>query len=262
TVTLGSDHDKPWASEAWEEAYRKYLALGHDSAGKRYMGLSHTPAEIAAMPAIQRGMYWEDRMVTNYSHWLAVTNLEREPAAVRARKKLAQAKRDLRTYGEARALQDYEDPDAFGPPSTWDPAHCTGWKKLLLDPAHKDYRDDEDLQEDLYKLQNEYLQVFRKVRIGRFNQAKLVLEAMARAGTPGQAGQLPQPSLELGWLDQPVALRGPFDDVDSTGKPVFISDAAKPNNPIPLEKQSPEQIEAMKKMAEQKMKEMQKRTAR
>lgn len=252
TVTFGTDHDRPWASEAWERAYQMYETLGRDTEDGRFMGFNLPPEKLARLSPETRQRYVSDRQTSNYEHWLGVSEFSRIPASVRARKKFAEAKKHMHVRLNALALRDFEDPDAFGPPSTWPKQRCTGLKRLLLDPSHAIYRNDLDEQENLYKLQEQYLKIFRAVRQDRINSVKFTMEAMARAATPSVVGQVWQPSLVLGEADEvALTLQGPFDDLANDGKP-FISAEVLPHPDIPGHV-TPEQAKAMlKKFQRQK----------
>jgi hypothetical protein len=210
---------------------------------------------------MQRLMYSEDRQIINYVHWLAVSNAERTPLGVHARRKFADAAKHMHLRLNALALRDFEDPAAFGPPSTWDARTCTGWKKLFLDPAHKDFRSDLDVQEETWKIQEKYLNLFRSARQDRLNRVRLVTEALAHGATGLVGGQPWQPTLEFGPYNK-LTLRGPFDDVDDELQPLIEAEAKpKPpaylqGDPAKMRQMQQEKVKEMRQQMEQRMQQM------
>jgi len=220
TVTVGADHDKWWAQEAWEKAYQGYRDYG------RRTGMLMTASEQARMSPQELYEHRYDRSITNYAHWLAVAETERTQPAVRARKHFYQAEQ-LRHAGArpAEVIRVYEHPDALGPPSTWEKSKATGWKRVFLD--HPDWRHDEDVQQEAYQIQQRYLDLVQKAQGRPLNLTYGAAESMLQAARVALTRPLWLPSPAFGSQDFPWPFTGPFDDVDEDNKPLISQEVIR-----------------------------------
>jgi hypothetical protein len=206
SLVIGNGFD--WGENSWGRAFEMYQRHGRDH------DLLKTPAEIAALPPDLRVRFDYNLRLTNFNHHYHKAEVERTPEAVQARRVFYQADRLRRTGERARALQMYEDPAAFGPPSTWDKSKATGWKRVLM--KYPDFRYDLDQQEDSYTTQRRYLNLVRDLRLSQIRPLLVAQDFIALGTMAPGAERLRLPIHLVPTVEVP--LLGPLDDVDDQGE--------------------------------------------
>jgi hypothetical protein len=139
-----------WAEEAWKKAYDMTLFRGEESK------LNLTPEEIRSLSPPDLRTFTMDSRLSNYPYFIMKARVEKTRDAITARKLFRQAGRldDVGDYDQAKPI--YEDPGAFGPPSSWEnpKSTSTGWRKVLID--NEDFADDDDVKQETYIFQHQY----------------------------------------------------------------------------------------------------------
>jgi hypothetical protein len=206
TVVVGDG--RPWGEESWGRAYEMYRRHGIDHE------LYKTPKEMAALstPDVSRIQF--NQGLTNFNHFYYRSEVERNPDTVQARKAFYLADRLRRTGERARALQMYESPAAFGPPSTWDKSKATGWKRILM--SHPEFRNDMDQQEESYTNQRRYLNLVRDLRLAQYRPVFVAQDFLSQGTMGPGVVQVQVPIHLVPSVD--VIARGPLDDVDDQGE--------------------------------------------
>jgi hypothetical protein len=199
------------AAEEWDRAYRRYDTFA------RQQGLLKTPAELSQLSEAERTNYNYARNLPNLQHFLTRSDVERDPDVVRARKYFYKAEQFRKHADLGRALAMYEDPAAFGPPSSWGRSPATGWRKVLLD--HPEYRRDLTTQENCYDFQTDYLSLVRDRRGDAPRNLLLLQDYLAQAASRPCAGAWLPPVLLVPRF--PLQIQGPLDEVTSTGEPLM-----------------------------------------
>jgi hypothetical protein len=226
-VAVGTGRN--WAGDAWERAHQMYR-----DHGERH-GLYKTPEEVQALTPEQLSDYRYYRNLSNFDHFYFKSLVEKSKEAVTARKYFFKAN-ELRLAADyTSALELYERPEALGRPSTWwrdsdgKWTKITGWKKLLLD--HPEFRKDSEVEEETYIIQRRYLRLIRERRTPAIRQLLVVQDLLTqRPLAPAANLWLPlpvqlAPSMPLPFPNDLPPFKGPFDDVDSEGKPLISVDA-------------------------------------
>ena len=213
TMELGKDRN--WAGEAWEKAFQMYR-----DHGERH-GLYKDPEAIRALSPADLREFNYNRNLSNFAHFYYKADVERTRAAIAARKLFYEAEEAFKKSESLEALQLYEDPEAFGPPSTWAKDKATGWKRVLL-RSPPEFRHDNDVEEDNYVIQRKYLRVVRNVREVPLKRLLIMQDFLTQ-------GALPLGVVRLAPIHLPqnvhYPLPGPLDDTDDEGKPLLGADA-------------------------------------
>jgi hypothetical protein len=209
-----------WAGDAWQKAYDMTLYRGEKS------GLMLSTNEIDHLPPQIRHMYNVNKNLTNFNHFMVMAKVERLREAVKARRLFHQAEAldDVGDYDQAKPL--FEDPAAFGPPSTWDKSKATGWKKLLLN--NQDYADEDEVQQEAYIVEHKYKHTLQELSGPVLKQLVVLNDALGQCmlwpGSMPFGFRLPwySPSIQL-HRRLHAQIQGPFDDLNPKGEK-FIND--------------------------------------
>ncbi|MFL5328935.1 MAG: hypothetical protein ACJ8C4_08455 [Gemmataceae bacterium] len=152
--------------------------------------------------------YEQNRQMTNFAHHYYRANAELDPVTIQARKLLFEAGR-LRAAAEPdRAMERYAQ--AF-----------EQWKKVLT--RYKEVREDTSLQEDVYELQVQYMDLINDYR-GSMVRPVLVVSSMLEQGLAIADGMsiatAPLGTLQMQPASKPLPLPvvGPLDQLDPDGK--------------------------------------------
>jgi hypothetical protein len=145
--------------------------------------------------------------LSNFRHFLVRSDLERQPKTVEVRKAIYEAEQ---LKGTARALPKYE-------------AALKDWAAVL--EANPDFRQDDQIQEDSYEDELNYLQLLQDTAEGRVLKQQLFVQAYL--------GQQLAPSPETAWLALAQSVRpqavgmpiilGPLDRDDKQGNPLIAA---------------------------------------
>ncbi len=171
-------------------------------------------------------MYNVNISLTNFKHFLMMAKVERLREAITARRLFHQAEAldDVGDYDQAKPL--FEDPAAFGPPSTWDISKATGWKKLLLN--NQDYADEDEVQQETYIVEHKYKHTLQELGGPILKQLVVMNDALGQCmlwpGSMPFGFRLPwySPSIQL-HRRLHAQIQGPFDDLNPKGEK-FIND--------------------------------------
>jgi hypothetical protein len=168
-------------------------------------------ARMRECRAAQEFLYWQGfyRQSTNFAHHYYVTKVEATPKAVQARKNFFQAEQHRLSAQPHQAIQKYDQAFKL-------------WKELYKTPENREFRNDNDTQEDTADTQLKYLQLVHELRGQLYKQLFLLGGYMGQAATT--------PSGNADWLllaqygrantlEMPL-LQGPFDD-EYEGKPLI-----------------------------------------
>src|SRR5262249_25011119 len=148
------------------------------------------------------------RQMTNFPHFYHKTIVEALPATIQARKAFFQAERLRRTAQSLRALEKYTEA-------------LPEWRRILRAKDHKDFRRDQNTQEETYETQKKYLALARtdrrplkELKLGgpdaedwrapAVRHLLITQERLAKAGT--WAALVPVHLAEIGpfdWIDDP-----------------------------------------------------------
>lgn len=204
-----------WAGQAWENAYKMTVDRGEKS------GLSLDTNQISSLPPELQHMIRVNKSLTNFDHFLRIARVEQTRTAVTARRLFHEAKKldDVGDYDQAKPI--FENPEAFGPPVTWDKAKATGWKKLLLE--NTDYADEEDVQQDTFIFQHHYKHTLQELGGPFYKQLVVLNDALGQCAL--WPGAMPL-GLRQPWYTPSIQLhrrlhaqvQGPFDDVNAKGE--------------------------------------------
>jgi hypothetical protein len=145
--------------------------------------------------------------LSNFRHFYVRSDVERQPETVRVRKALYEAEQ-LRKRARAQALPKYE-------------AALKDWAAVL--EANPDFGKDDQIQEDSYEDELNYLQLLQDTADGRVLKQQLFVQAFL--------GQQLAPSPETTWLSLAQSARpqavvvpiilGPLDRNDKQGNPLI-----------------------------------------
>ena len=233
---------RPWARDAWEEAYKMWEAHGRrnhllppdDEAGLRALAEKYRKGQPSAMamPSEEpaggadseaRKEWYAARYLSEYDSYRQVSNfaanhsrpeVERLPEVVTARKLFYQAQGLAAVGSTAQALRKYQDPGALA-----------AWAAAL--GKHKPFRDDSLIQEESYEIELNYLHLLGDA--GLPHELKTLFGAAALAGASAGGGYDRLGLLELAAPGRPPALalaKGPFDR-DTDGIPWISPSAVK-----------------------------------
>jgi len=231
-----------WASRAWEKAHEMYKKHGKeddlhfepeemqnlDKRAERYRkkyGLEPRSRSPELLPEDQQDqemlesykahekLFWyaHYRAMTNFPHFYFVSQVEQDAKAVKARKDFFAAEQLRKTGDRELALETYRKA-------------MPEWRDLLL--AHKEFRRDDNVQEDTYEVELKYLGLVREIMGKDLQQVYLaqycLSQALARSPTI-----LPYPSFSSSYQSREVEvpLVGPFDGLDEEGVPLLQYDA-------------------------------------
>jgi hypothetical protein len=146
------------------------------------------------------------QQLSNFHHFYVRADVEKEPETVRVRKALYEAEQ-LRKAGKAQALPKYE-------------AALKDWASILQDNV--EFRKDEEIQEDSYEAELNYVQLLADTPEGRLLKQQLFVQAFL--------GQALAPSPGTAWLSlakaarpqavAPPVILGPLDRDDPTHQPL------------------------------------------
>lgn len=214
-VPVGDD-GRNWSGDAWERARQMYV----DHA--RAHGLDATPEEQTKFSEPMGQRYRMDQNITNIVHWLVSTEVERTRDAVDARKAFWKADRLRRRAEPRKAVAQYEDVKAFGPPNSWTKDKASGWTRIYYD--HPRLRADMTTQEDTYEVEMKYMDLITDVRGARLLAARAAASVVAEGPTPGAFWHIPA---ELAGQTGTPRLRGPFDGTDDHGQPLVSQEAIR-----------------------------------
>lgn len=214
-VELGENPEE-WAAKAWGDAFKMYEAYG--AATGIYF---KDKADEDKLTRAQRSQYQSRQRITNFSYFLARSDVEKEPEAIAARRLFYDAEAMRKQGDRTGMLEKFEDKGAFGPPDTWrDAKKRSGWTKIYYDRPK--FRGLELVQEDAYELELKYLRAVQDVRGPEARRSQEACKAMAEAALAGRVpcwvGLLPLKPAE-------PRFPGPFDGVDSDGMPLIGEEA-------------------------------------
>jgi hypothetical protein len=187
------------------QRYRTAYHLRPGETGPRPPESADADLRLGWGAARQLAWYNQNRTTTNFAHFLAEAEVEKEPQALTARRLFFEAERRRKTAESAKALQLYEDPKALA-----------AWRELMI--KFPDFRHDIQSQEDAYTIQVRYLNLVHDQRALLFRQLLTVGDILSQAGWAANAVLLP--SVNQSPLPAPnqarpkgvrVPLRGPFD---------------------------------------------------
>jgi hypothetical protein len=229
-----------WAMRAWQKAHEMYKRHGKEDGlhlepeemqvleerAKRYkqryqLGPRARPVELTSedqrdpdMLASYKAydtLFWYEhyRAMTNFPHFYFVSQVEQDPKAVQARKDFFTADQ-LRKSGEREAAMDVYR------------RAMPEWRDLLL--AHREFRRDDNVQEDTYEVELRYLGLVREL-MGRDLRRLLIEEdylTQALVRPPTLVPYLPSPYL-VRQIELPLVT--PLDGDDPEGVPLIKYDA-------------------------------------
>src|SRR5205814_2146602 len=145
----------------------------------------------------------QNRQMTNFPHFLTKSNAEKDRETAQARKAIDRAE-ELRRLAETElAMEAFED----------------GFKKwIIVFGAHRDFRDDDSTQEEVYEAELHYLDLVRDHR-GEQVRPALAFQGLATAAAASVAGVIsPGPTATgLAYLlitdprALPIPILGPLD---------------------------------------------------
>jgi hypothetical protein len=202
--TVGLGKDRSWAMDAWERAYRMYL----DFAESRRLNLS--PGQMDQLSDRERKDYEHNRSLSNLTHHLGRTEVERTKKAVTARRYFHTADSYHSHANRDAALRTYERPEAI-----------PTWRRLLLDNTL--FSEDTDVQEDSYLVQRKYLDLIRQRRLTLYRNL-LAFDGLLAMGTvqmPGAQCCLPARIAPQAYALR-VPLHGPFDTERADKVPLIL----------------------------------------
>jgi hypothetical protein len=203
-----------WAGDAWKKAHEMTLYRGEKS------GLTLDSNARSALDPVRKHIFDVNKNLSNYEHFLRIARVEQTRQAVTARRLLHQARKldDVGDYDQAKPI--FESPEAFGPPSAWDSAKATGWKKVLLE--NPDYAEEDDVQQETYTFQHQYKHTLQELGGPFYKQLVVLNDALGQAavwpgGVPfGFREPWYTPSIQL-HRRLHAQIQGPFDDVKPSG---------------------------------------------
>jgi hypothetical protein len=139
-------------------------------------------------------LYWlaHYQNVSNFLHFYFSTQVEQDPKCVELRKAFFQAN-EFRSAGEREAALDLYR------------TTLPKWRDLLL--AHKEYRDDDNIQEDTYEFELRYRELVQSLYGARLKQIAMAQNMLTQMATGLQSG--------LMWLPPPLAARDLQVGIDS-----------------------------------------------
>jgi hypothetical protein len=215
TITVGKGVF--WAGDAWEKAYQMSKYRGEKS------HLDLDPKEVKDLPAPYQHIYAVNQNLSNHKHFLMMARVERTRGAVTARRLFHQAEKldNVGDYDQAKPI--YEDPAAFGPPTSWDSPKdkATGWRKVLLD--NEDYAAEDDIQQETFIMQHQYKHSLQELAGPYYKQLVVMNDAL------GQSALWPANmpfGFRMPWYTPSIQLhrrlhaqvQGPFDRLNAKGE--------------------------------------------
>ena len=156
-------------------------------------------------------LYWYERNrdMTNFPHFFYKSEAEMSREAVEARKAFFVAEQLRRAGRRDEALRKYAEA-------------IPQWRNLML--AHREFRQDSNVQEDAYEVELKYLDLIKELRGRRILQMVLLADYLAQAAVrpPGVTLYIPPANLARN-LALPIL--SPFEVPDPEGKPLIGPDA-------------------------------------
>ncbi len=152
-----------------------------------------------------------------------MARVEKDPVTVTARRLFHQAGKldNVGDYDQAKPI--FEDPAAFGPPSTWDSPKekATGWRKVLLE--NPDYAEEDDIEQETFILQHHYKHSLQELAGPYYKQLVVLSDAL------GQSTLWPANmpfGFRMPWYTPSIQLhrrlhaqvQGPFDRLNAKGE--------------------------------------------
>ena len=206
-----------WAGDAWKKAYEMTKYRGERS------HLDLDANEVSKLPPQIQHIYNINKNLSNHQHFLMMARVEKDPVTVTARRLFHQAGKldNVGDYDQAKPI--FEDPAAFGPPSTWDSPKekATGWRKVLLE--NPDYAEEDDIEQETFILQHHYKHSLQELAGPYYKQLVVLSDAL------GQSTLWPANmpfGLRMPWYTPSIQLhrrlhaqvQGPFDRLNAKGE--------------------------------------------
>jgi hypothetical protein len=211
-----------WALRSWGSAYQMWKTHGErtglyvepedlkslDAEAAPYRGFANkgpfdksepipeekqTP-ELVKGQIAQETLYWLNHFqrMTNFLHFYYSTQIEQDPKCIELRKAFFQANQYREAGERESALEIYK-------------ATLPKWRELLL--AHKEFRQDDDVQETTYDTEWAYLSLTQALYGNRNKQLAVLVDWMAQLAQ--------RPPLGTVWLPSPLLARDLVVSIDA-----------------------------------------------
>jgi hypothetical protein len=196
------------------EFRERYKVSPNDMADAFRPDLMPTPSLRESLIAHRKLFFWaQNRQMTNFDHHFYRADAERDRDLIQARKLMYEADQYRKAAEPERAADTYQQ--AFDK-----------WKSVLGRENFKEFRGDQNTQEESYEAQLRYLEVASEIRGPQLRPALIARDVLAQgmadatgAAFPGRIGLGALYGLVTDVKSLPLPLQGPFEGLAPDGRP-------------------------------------------